>query len=170
MGEPHSASSDRERGTHPIPTTPRPQGTDHENKKRYKKRSEQRGEGNPHAHRKPFISRRLHKFLRESKSVSITVSKAPGMGRKDIKPNMYKICKNCGKGFITKNSHLKYCCDDCRIKAANGRRASQAVHEERICPECGKRFISRRSNSIYCSRECVLAVSNRKRRKDPAPA
>jgi len=154
-------------GTHPHPGPP---GDGRRTEKRNRKNILCTGGGDPPHGQSVIHPRRLHKFLRESKSVSITVSKAPGMGRKDIKPNMYKICKNCGKGFITKNSHLKYCCDDCRIKAANGRRASQAVHEERICPECGKSFISRRANSVYCSRECVLAVSNRKRRKDPAPA
>jgi hypothetical protein len=169
MGEPHSASPEGERG--PTPPPPRaPPGDGPRKQKALQKKIRAKGGGEPPRTPKALHPRRLHKFLRESKSVSITVSKAPGMGRKDIKPNMYKICKNCGKGFITKNSHLKYCCDDCRIKAANGRRASQAVHEERICPECGKRFISRRANSVYCSRECVLAVSNRKRRKDPAPA
>ena len=78
---------------------------------------------------------------------------------------MFRICKQCGKEFTTKDTRVRYCSKECRVKSSNNNRGSSAVHEERICPECGKKFISRRSNSIYCSRECILKVSGRKRRK-----
>ena len=78
---------------------------------------------------------------------------------------MHKLCKHCGKDFVSYDSRVRYCSKECRIKHSNGQRKPVAVHEERICPECGEVFVSRRSNSVYCSRTCIMRVANRKRVK-----
>ena len=68
-----------------------------------------------------------------------------------------KICQTCGKPFKVPHwrSEAKYCCTDCRDKAAHAK-------PNVTCPNCGKQFhlkpsaISRciGAQGFFCSKEC----------------
>ena len=70
-----------------------------------------------------------------------------------------KICACCGKTFLTTSAKAKYCCEECRKKAAKDSylkyKAKKREQREPIeCPVCGKTFIPRNSAQKRCSKHC----------------
>lgn len=61
-----------------------------------------------------------------------------------------KVCRICGKEFVTRKSAQVYC-DTCRavkdVKPKGG-------FVELVCPSCGTKFTRRNCNQVYCSKYC----------------
>lgn len=67
---------------------------------------------------------------------------------KSIRYHPEAVCPECGKTFITRGPHQKYCNDDC-YKESNS-------HGEYIkqCKECGTEFTTMHNGNTYCSDKC----------------
>lgn len=73
-----------------------------------------------------------------------------------------KICPVCGKEFTCKNSHRRYCSDDCK-HSNDGRKARERMAAERSanicnCAKCGAPFVPFH-RAKYCSEECRVKVA-----------
>ncbi len=56
-------------------------------------------------------------------------------------------CQRCGKPFIMRGGHHKYCSEECALRNRNG---------VRVCPICGSEFVPKKPTIRYCSRDCYL--------------
>lgn len=64
------------------------------------------------------------------------------------KRKLYKrICKQCGKEFLSKNINAKFCNKECYTD-------NRRVINKFICLKCGKEFIGESKNRKFCSFEC----------------
>jgi uncharacterized protein YlaI len=75
------------------------------------------------------------------------------------------ICENCKKEFQTKhNRHVKYCGDNCVMRARN---SSGIDNIERSCVICSKLFvINRYQKTVTCSFLCRNLLISRKKSKN----
>lgn len=69
--------------------------------------------------------------------------------RKAQKEQLVKVCKDCGKEFITDNKLLVRC-----EKCLEAHKNKVAPTFTRVCPVCGKEFTTTYSNKITCSVKC----------------
>ena len=65
-----------------------------------------------------------------------------------IKPMESRVCKNCGKAFLTDHPTKCFCSNDCGNKFYNDRT------ETRICAVCGKAFDTRVKNETVKCPDC----------------
>ena len=72
-----------------------------------------------------------------------------------------KICKNCGKTFLTKKNNAEFCCRECYQEYCKKTGCLKHGNEgkiEVICAVCGKHefvFPSRAKKYLCCSKECL---------------
>jgi len=66
-----------------------------------------------------------------------------------------KDCELCGKEFIPRHCHDKYCRDPCK---------KEPIKHDKFCKECNKTFQSFRSDAVFCSGKCACKYNNRKNR------
>lgn len=76
-----------------------------------------------------------------------------------------KTCKWCGNEFETVHRGRKYCCDDCRDKAAEEQRKKSKLARgkkyvekkpisARECAGCGEAFTPTHGSQLYCCDDC----------------
>lgn len=69
-----------------------------------------------------------------------------------MKTPLERVCPICGKTFIRKEPHSKYCSRKCYVQS------KYTFHsQEKICPICSKQFSTtiENPNQKYCSRDCA---------------
>ena len=78
-----------------------------------------------------------------------------------------KVCPVCGKEFVLTSNHQSFCCEDCRLKDRNAKKAEARYEErgdhlyrKRICTVCGKEFWPVNSQQKRCSDECKRTHHN----------
>lgn len=82
------------------------------------------------------------------------------LGAQSTKESYQKVCKVCGKTFVTNDAYRKCCSPDCSKKAKIKPEA------EIVCPVCGKTFKQNQKHPdhICCSKSCGLKLSWQKRK------
>ena len=56
-------------------------------------------------------------------------------------------CERCGRQFIMRGGHHKFCSEECALRNRNG---------VRTCPVCGTQFAPAKPTIRFCSRQCYL--------------
>lgn len=70
-----------------------------------------------------------------------------------------RICKNCGKEIVGRNSRAIYCSIECNRDADRKRKVIRwdkkyGIGEVRTCENCGQEFVTRSRRSRFCTRKC----------------
>lgn len=92
----------------------------------------------------------------------LTISQHRKIHRK-LTPYTERICKNCGKTFLSRNTAPVMFCKECRL-AKN--------YENRQCIICGKKFLTRKyDDTKCCSVECsrILSANTQAQNSIPNP-
>lgn len=80
----------------------------------------------------------------------------------EIKEDVDKKCKNCGKEFTSNNKKKVYCCDQCAVEYNKEHRIKKDI-QIRVCPVCHSEFETTHHSKAYCSDDCYKEA---KRRRD----
>ena len=72
-----------------------------------------------------------------------------------------KLCKNCGKEFITNKSQKVFCCYEC-YHTYNINRYTKKEMREIICKTCGKQFSTNHQYKKYCCIDCYKTAKKRR--------
>ncbi|MEN9755866.1 MAG: hypothetical protein RL755_53 [Pseudomonadota bacterium] len=72
-----------------------------------------------------------------------------------------KVCKQCGKHFVSRSPIAKFCSNQC---SADSRKVATQQ-----CKQCGKMFAPRKQSSRLCSVACLAAYRTKPKQPKPCP-
>ena len=71
----------------------------------------------------------------------------------ELKEDVTKKCKNCGKEFTDNNKKKIYCCNECAVTYNKGHRIKKEIRIQ-LCPVCYTTFKTTHPTKTYCCNEC----------------
>jgi len=80
-------------------------------------------------------------------------NKLPSNRYYEYKPTREKLCKNCGRSFLTNNRRKVYCSAECQL-ARKATVYKKIMPTDKVCPICSKTFTTSHAGKKYCSEKC----------------
>ena len=83
-----------------------------------------------------------------------------------MKKIIRRICRQCGRKFMTRDPNMFYCNLGCESDAQDGAAKKRAL---RTCRNCGTEFLPNTGKQVYCSKKCGDEFFRRKQKEETQP-